>query len=127
MGAFEASYQAILRAGEEEEPPPQRTHATGKLKRSKGRNLLERLSQHQEAALRFAKVAEAPFTNNQADRDIRPVKVKQKVSGGFRAPSGAESYTRIYSFISTLRKLKRQVFQELLSAIEGHPFVLSPT
>jgi transposase len=127
MRAAEAGYRAILRSGEEEEPPPQRTHAKGKLKRTKGRNLLERLSKYQEEVLRFAKIAEVPFTNNQAERDIRPVKVKQKVSGGFRAHSGAESYTRIYSFISTLRKLKRQVFSELRCVIEGRPFVLSQT
>ena len=124
IGGYEKSYEAIIRAGEAEEPPPKKTHAKGKLKRTKGRNLLERLSQRQGSVLLFAKQEEVPCTNNQAERDLRPVKVKQKVSGGFRSASGSQSYTRIYSFISTMRKMNRQVFQELRSVIEGKPFIL---
>ena len=62
------------------------------------------------------------FTNNQAERDIRPTKIKQKMNGGFRAASGTENYCRLQSFISTLRKQSRQVFQELLSLLSGKPF-----
>lgn len=127
IGDYEKRYQAIIGAGEAEEPAPKKSKARGKWKRTKGRNLLERLSKHADAVLRFAKLEEVPFTNNQAERDIRPVKVKQKVSGGFRSAVGSQSYTRIYSFISTMRKMKRQVFQELRSVIEGKPFVLFQT
>lgn len=127
IGEYEKSYAAIIRAGEKEEPAAKKTHPKGKWKRTKGRNLLARLSQYADSVLRFGKQAEVPFTNNQAERDIRPVKVKQKVSGGFRSASGSRSYTRIYSFISTMRKMKRQVFQELRSVIEGKPFVLFQT
>lgn len=127
IGAYEKSYAAIIKAGEAEEAPPKKVHPKGKWKRTKGRNLLARLSKYAEAVLRFAKKAAVPFTNNQAERDIRPVKVKQKVNGGFRSARGSESYTRIYSFISTMRKMKRQVFQELRSVIEGKPFVLFQT
>jgi len=127
MAKYEKRYEAILRAGEAEEAPPKKVNERGKWKRSRGRNLLERLSKYQESVLMFGKLEEVPFTNNQAERDIRPVKVKQKVSGGFRAPSGRQSYTRIYSFLSTMRKMKRQVFQELRSVIEGNPFILFQT
>lgn len=127
ISGFEKSYEKILAAGEKEEPLPERTNPKGKLKRTKGRNLLERLTKHQAAVLRFAKEEDVPFTNNQAERDIRPSKVKQKMSGGFRAASGTESYCRIQSFISTLRKLNRQVFQELLSVIAGNPFEILQT
>jgi transposase len=116
-----------LRAGEAQEAAATKPQARGKWKRSRGRNLLERLRKYQEGVLMFAKLEGVPFTNNQAERDIRPVKVKQKVSGGFRASSGTESYTRIYSFLSTMGKMKRQVFQELRSVIEGRPFVLFQT
>ena len=127
IAGFEKSYDKIIEAGEAEEPPPERKHQKGKLKRSKGRNLLERLKKHKEWVLLFAKEAAVPFTNNQAERDIRPSKVKQKMNGGFRAASGTESYSRIHSFISTLRKLNRPVFQELLSVITGNPFEIFQT
>jgi len=68
--------------------------------------LLERLSKNADSVLLFAKLEEVPFTNNQAERDSRPVKVKQKVSGGFRSEVGSQSYRRIYSFISTMRKMR---------------------
>lgn len=127
IGAYEKRYEAIIRAGEEEEPAPKKSNARGRWKRTKGRNLLERLSKNADSVLLFSKQEEVPFTNNQAERDIRPVKVKQKVSGGFRSESGSRSYTQIYSFISTMRKMNRQVFQELRSVIEGKPFVLFQT
>lgn len=127
IDAYEKRYEAIIRVGEAEEPAPKKSNARGKWKRTKGRNLLERLSKNADSVLRFGKQEEVPFTNNQAERDIRPVKVKQKVSGGFRSASGSRSYTQIYSFISTMRKMKRQVFQELRSVIEGKPFVLFQT
>ncbi len=127
MSGFEKKYNRILAEAEKEEPPPEKTNPRGKLKRTKGRNLLERLKKYKESVLLFATEAEVPFTNNQAERDIRPTKVKQKTSGGFRAMSGTQSYSRIHSFISTLRKQNRQVFQELLSVITGNPFELFQT
>ncbi len=127
IGEYEKRYEAIIGRGEEEEAPPKKSQGRGKWKRTKGRNLLERLSKNAPAALLFGKLEEVPFTNNQAQRDSRPVKVKQKVSGGFRSESGSQSYSQIYSFISTMRKMKRQVFQELRSVIEGNPFVLFQT
>lgn len=126
-GPFKQRYEEILAQAEQEEPPPARVHPKGKLKRTKGRNLLERLRQHQAAVLRFAHEADVPFTNNQAERDIRPTKIKQKMIGGFRAESGTASSYRIQSFLSTLRKQGRQVFQELLSVIRGKPFEIYQT
>ncbi len=123
-GAFEQRYEEILSSGEKEEPPPVRVNLKGKLKRTKGRNLLERLRKYKEAVLRFAHEKEVPFTNNQAERDLRPAKIKQKMNGGFRAESGTGSYCRVHSFISSLRKQNRPVFQELLSLIRGKPFAL---
>ena len=127
VSGFEQKYEQLLSEAEKEEAPPEKTNRRGKLKRTKERNLLERLKKYKESVLLFATEAEVPFTNNQAERDIRPTKVKQKTSGGFRATSGPESYSRIHSFISTLRKQNRQVFQELLSVIAGNPFELFQT
>ncbi len=97
ISRYEKSYDAILRQAEEEEPLPEKRTGRGKMKRTKGRNLLERLRKHPDAVLRFAKEKEVPFTNNQAERDIRPAKIKQKMNGGFRAASGTQSYCRINS------------------------------
>ena len=127
IGKYEKKYEAILKSGDKEEPPPKRTSQKGKWKRTKGRNLLERMSKYRESVLLFAKRKEVPFTNNQAERDIRPLKVKQKVCGSFRSATGSESYAEIHSFISTMRKLKRQVFKELTEILEGKPFVLFQT
>lgn len=124
---YERSYERILREAEGEEPLPEKRNPRGKFKRSKGRNLFERLKKHKESVLRFAVEKEVPFTNNQAERDIRGVKVKQKTSGGFRSESGTESYCRINSFVSSLRKQGRKVFQELVSIIEGKPFEIFQT
>ena len=127
IGDYKESYQALLEEADKEEPPPERVKRKGKLKRTKGRNLLERLRKHEESVLRFATESEVPFTNNQAERDIRPTKIKQKMSGGFRSENGTQSYCRIQSFISSLRKQSRQVFQELLSVIEGNHFEVFQT
>ena len=111
-------YQKLLRLAKAEEPPPIR-RPRGKPKQTKGRNLLDRLTRHQSAVLAFAFHAEVPFTNNQAERDIRPTKTKMKVSGCFRTLYGAEIYARVQSFVSTVRKLHCNPFNELLTALSG--------
>jgi len=92
---------------------------TGRSSRTKGRNLLERLIQHQAAVLAFAFEEGVPFTNNQAERDLRPVKVKQKVSNCFRTLAGAAYYARISGFISTMRKNKLNVVEQLTNVLSG--------
>lgn len=127
IGRYEKLYEKILREAEQEEPPPEKINVKGKFKRTKGRNLMERMRKHKDSVFRFAVEEEVPFTNNQAERDIRPTKIKQKMNGGFRSASGTESYCRIQSFISSLRKQSRHVFQELLAAIQGNKFELFQT
>lgn len=105
-------YQTILTEAELEEPPPTQGKR-GRPKVSIGRALLNRLTKHQKAVLAFALIADVPFTNNQAERDIRPAKVKQKVSGGFRTLAGAKHYARVQAVISTLRKQGMNVFTAL--------------
>jgi transposase len=119
-------YDTLCQRAQREEPPPQRTHRRGKVKRTKGRNLLERLIKYKASVLAFAFYAEVPFTNNQAERDLRPVKVKQKIAGCFRTLVGAQHYVRIYSFISTARKQQRHVFKELRHLFMGDSFLIQP-
>lgn len=116
----------ICNIGEKSEPPPKKTPGEkGRYKRTKGRNLVERLIREKEAVLAFAFNEGVPFTNNLAERDIRPIKVKMKISNCFRTFKGAEIYARIESFLSTARKQKRNVFEELCNTFDGHNFLTS--
>lgn len=117
-------YNRICKQADREEPPPEEQAARGRAKQTKGRNLLNRLTEHQRYVLAFAEFEDIPFTNNLAERDLRPAKIKQKVSGCFRTFAGAERFARIRGFISTARKQSRNVFKELVHAINGQSFVL---
>jgi len=119
-------YDAVCARAQQEEPLPLRGHRRGKAARTKGRNLLERLITLKPAVLAFAQHPEVPFTNNQAERDLRPVKVKQKIAGCFRTLQGASHYARIQSFIATARKQQRHVFKELCHIFQGTSFLLHP-
>lgn len=85
----------------------------GRIPRGKALKLLDRLLLHSDAILAFAEFEVVPFTNNQAERDIRPIKTKLKISGCFRTTDGANRYARIQGFISTCRKNNMNVFNEL--------------
>jgi len=100
-------YRALLKNAEIECPPPdekERRGKRGRLKRSKARNLLERLVDFEEDVLRFMDNEWVPFTNNQGERDIRMTKVHQKISGCFRSMEGAEMFCRIRGYLLTCRK-----------------------
>lgn len=99
-------YRRVLQAGEKACPPPLPLlkNKPGRLKRSKARNLLERLRDYQNEVLRFMGDSRVPFTNNQGERDIRMTKVHQKISGCFRSKEGAESFCAIRGYLSTCSK-----------------------
>lgn len=98
------TYRAILTAGETECPADFDEKGKKKRKQSKSRNLLERLIEYEEETLRFMINPAVPFTNNQAENDIRMTKVHQKISGCFRSKTGAEIFCKVRSYISTCRK-----------------------
>jgi len=120
---IESRYDRICGFGEKAEPPPIKTGGKGRYKRTMGRNLVERLIREKDTILAFAFNKEVPFTNNLAERDIRPAKVKQKISNCFRTFRGAEIYARIEGFISTARKNDRCVFTELSNTFKGYNFI----
>lgn len=120
-------YDELLALARAEEPPPEKKPGQrGRAKGTKGYNLLQRLEKYKPAVLAYAFHACVPFTNNQAERDLRPAKVKQKMAGCFRTLRGARIYARIQGFISTARKHGLNVFKELRAALTGAPFSFAP-
>ena len=128
LSTFETRYQTILAQGFAANPPPpprpptkDRRKSGGRQKQSPARNLLDRLQHQQTSVLGFMYNFDVPFDNNQAERDIRMVKLKQKISGTFRSESGARMFCRIRGYISTLRKQCLNVFDAFVSLFSGHP------
>jgi transposase len=141
VDAFETRYRQILDQGFRANPPPpstkHRRKSGGRLKQSPARNLLDRLQTHQTSVLGFMHNFDVPFDNNQAERDVRMVKLKQrridsevsselcatrqKISGTFRSESGARMFCRIRGYISTLRKQGLNFLDAFISLFSGHP------
>ena len=113
---FEEQYQGILDSGFAANPAgPPVPRRRGRQKKSKARNMLERLDGHRKEVLAFMYDFNVPFDNNLAERDIRMAKVQQKISGAFRSETGATALCRIRSYISTVRKNSLDV----LDAVEN--------
>lgn len=120
---YEAAYPRWVNEGSRANPPPKPTGKRGRLKQTPARNLLDRLSTHREAILAFLHDFRVPFDNNQAERDLRMLKVKHKVSGCFRSPEGAAYFCRIRAYISTLRKQDYSILDGLSTVFMGQPYL----
>jgi transposase len=129
LDEIEKKYQHIISQGKE-------YHASlsalpkgkrGKQKQRPGKNLLDRLEYKVSCVLGFMKDFSVQFTNNQSERDIRMIKVKEKIAGCFRTYSGGENFCRIRSYISTSHKQGWNVLEALTSAIRGDPKLLATT
>lgn len=120
---YRKRYRVILKAAEIECPPPDESKRKkgqrGRLKRSKSRNLLERLRDFEEDVLRFMVDDIVPFTNNQGENDIRMTKVQQKISGCFRSMEGASMFSKIRGYVSSCRKQSLTATHALTSLFQG--------
>ena len=122
---LQARYDKWVKA--ELEAHPEKTKPTGKRGRvgqSKETNLLRRLRDKREEVLRFMNDLRVPFDNNQAERDLRTIKVQQKVSGCFRSEEGARRFCEISSYISTVRKQGINLMNSI-NAFTGDPVRLT--
>jgi len=104
-------------------PPDKQIKKRGRTKQQKGKNLLDRLVKYEDETLRFLVDFRVPFTNNLAERDLRMIKVKEKISGCFASFNGGEMFCRIRSYISTLKKNNISVLQGLKDALEDKAYI----
>jgi transposase len=120
--AFVERYEALLALGLAANPPPARgPRRRGRIKQTPARNLLERLLLGQEQVLAFLDDLTIPFDNNQAERDLRMLKVQQKVAGSFRSDVGAAAFARIRGYLSTLAKQGQALLAALEALFAGQP------
>ncbi|HEX9802457.1 MAG TPA: IS66 family transposase [Gammaproteobacteria bacterium] len=122
---LEERYQQVLDAGLLANPPPAEGRPPGKRgrqKQSKAKNLLDRLGLHRREVLAFMHDFQVPFDNNLAERDLRMMKVQQKIAGCFRSGDGASAFCRIRSYLSTARKQGQRVLPAVAQVFAGSPF-----
>ena len=123
LSQLHASYRAVIKLGYEQNPELD-PHAAGRRpKRTKSQNLLLRLDEREQQTLRFAHDFRVPFDNNLVERDLRMVKLQQKISGCWRTTAGAERFLAIRSYLSTARKQGKRPLEVLTGLTAGAPWM----
>ena len=126
--AWVAQYFDLLASGFAAQPRPSAENVPkrgGRPKQSAAKNLLDELLRRAEQVLAFLDDLRIPFTNNQAERDLRMVKVQQKIAGPFRSEDGATAFCRIRSYLSTMRKQGHPMLAALAAVFAGQPLPIA--
>ena len=122
---FDKQYDDIIKTAYEENPLPEvKGKKRGRKKKTKVLNLVGRLENYKESVCLFIKNLCVPFDNNLAERDLRIIKVKTKVSGCFRSEEGAQEYLTIMSYIGTAHKHGINAFNAIREALSGNPDII---
>ena len=124
LAAYRAAYAEIIAEGNQRDPPG--TTPTGKrgvIRQTPARNLLTRLDRDREDVLRFAHDFRVPFDNNLAERDIRMIKLQQKISGCWRTITGAEQFLALRAYLSTARKNGQPTIDVLTALSDRRPWL----
>ena len=117
-------YERLLADGQAANPPPPASgRRPGRPRRSPAARLLARLDTHRDEVLRSLDDTRVPFDNNQAERDLRMVKLQQKISGCWRTPAGAEAFLALRSYLATARKHGMSPLAVLGQLFEGRPWL----
>lgn len=132
LATIAEEYRRLVKAGWDANPAAAEptgeapaARSRGRKAQSKARNLLSRLEQYERETLAFVDDFDVPFDNNQAERDLRMMKVQQKISGGFRSAEGAHWFGRIRGYLATMRKQAQPMLTAIENVFHGHPVVPS--
>ena len=134
LSKFTARYDRLVRRAARLNPPPKVEKPDAVAKRFKvvrpkrrdpAQPLIYRLQTKREQILRFMTDFRVPFDNNASERDIRMVKLQQKIGGCFRTPEGAQAFCRIRSYLSSARKQGHSPLAALERAFAGKPLPLN--
>ena len=123
LATFGKRYDTLTAEGKKLNPPPPRTGKRGRPALGPAGSLLARLETHRADVLRFATDFAVPFDNNQAERDVRMVKLQQKISGGWRSNTGAEAFLDVRSYLGTARKHGQSAIAVLRDLFTGQPWI----
>lgn len=123
---FDQYYDELVSEGWFANPPPPKTGGRGRPALGRAGALAHRLDRDRVEALRFMRDLSVPFDNNQAERDVRPIKVRQNISGSWRTLTGAQDHARLRSYIDTARKQGHSIIAALRAAAEGCPWQPTP-
>lgn len=126
LAGYRRRYRALIAEGKTLNPPPPRTGRRGRPKLGPAGSLLRRLDEYQDDVLRFATDFAVSFDNNQAERDVRMVKLQQKISGGWRCEQGAKAFLDVRSYLSTARKHNQNAIDVLRQLFTDTAWIPEP-
>lgn len=126
LAGYQRRYNTVVAEGQRLNPPPARTGKRGRPTLGPAGSLLRRLDIYRDDVLRFATDFRVSFDNNAAERDIRMVKLQQKISGGWRSHTGATSFLDVRSYLSTARKNNQAALDVLRDLFTGNVWIPAP-
>ena len=123
IASIRSAYEVILADGHVANPVPPPSGKRGRTRKSKAANLLGRLDLYANDVLRFATDFRVGFDNNEAERQVRMVKVQRRISGGFRTKAGATAWLAVRSYLATVMKNGENPLKALRRLMVADPWM----